>query len=246
MQPHVNFGLTKLEAASELLFATKRNLQLVDEHIALLQQGRSAVELASDVSSEHRAMWLGARDDLDHNNGIQLGAANDAASFGFNNPKTGTIRNQEDAAFVCTDILVAIAGGTTALPFSTGFREDEYGPTNQPLGGNCVVNPLLRLTDGNTGRDLIAGTTTGTIIASADGVTQPNVNNDRGAIPFSYISSLRPGLGSNVKNRLFSEFTIPRAGSVKATVYNLGVWSTADSSVVRVCVSLLGYKVYGG
>ncbi len=223
----------KLEAAIELLQTTKRNLQLVDEHIERLQKGKSAIEPAADVSSEHRASWLGAVDDNDQQPGILLGQFSLATSFGFGNPKTGTIRNQEDAAFVCTAILLAV--GRTPSDDSEHFEMFSQNDTAFYSGSATrSIVPYLRLTDANTGRDLVVG------------MTEAPKDLGRGAVPFSYLSSFRSGLGSNIKNKLFSEFTIPRAGNVKATVFNLGsrVETTPDR-FGRVCVSLLGYKVYG-
>jgi len=218
----------KIEAARELLTATKQSLQLVGEQIAILQQGRVAVAPADDVSTEHRPSFLGALDDSDGSNGILFTTA--LAAFGFQNPRTGTIRNQEDAAFVCTQVLVALKSETSG---SVAFVEDMFINGDGPDS----FNPMLRLTDANTGRTLIAGN------AGVTGVPVPD--NMYGAVPFSYISSFRPGLGSNVKNKLFSEFTIPRSGPVKVEVFNVGLPGSAPSQY-RAFVSLLGYKVYGG
>ncbi len=226
----------KLNAARDLLSATKRNLQLVEEQIGTLQEGRSAVTLASDVSTEHRVAWLGAVDVNDDQPGIDLGNLNFDefdelgnganaywGSFGFQNAKSGILRNQEDAAFVCTDIFVALQLTSPTVGFS-----------NDAILGESV-NPYLRLTDGNTGRTLITGMTVGPL------------DKDRGAVPFSYLSSIRPWLGANVKNKLFSEFTIPRAGIVRAEVFNLGIpgFSTENPLSARAWVSLFGFKVYG-
>jgi hypothetical protein len=156
-------------AARELLTATKRTLQVLDEQIVVLQNGRVAVSTADDVSSEHRFAMFGAVDSLDGDNGIDLGSGDAVDGFGFQNPKRGIIRIQEDAAFVCTNILVAIG--------ATEETEDS--------------------------------------------------------------------LGSNVKNKLFSEFTIPRAGAVRAEVYNMGIWNGENDYTMRAFVSLVGYKVFG-
>lgn len=227
MSPAANSN-PKLEAARSLLAATKRSLQIVDEHLAVLGDGRVGLRTADDVSSEHRTSWLGAVDDLDALNGIKIGLTTDAANFGLHNAKTGTIRNQEDAGFVCTDILVALgANGTEASPFL------EFAESVDIIPGSNNVNCLLRLTDGNTGRSLITGMTTAPL------------DRDRGAVPFSYLSSIRHGLGANQKNRLFSEFTIPRAGIVRAEIFNVGIVG-GSARTLRACVTLLGYKVFGG
>lgn len=225
----------QVAAAIDLLNATKRNLQLVDEHLkALDEDGRVPLVLASDVSSEHRTSWVSAVDDLDQLDGINMGEADLRTNYGFDNPKTGTIRNQEDAVFVCTDILVC-AG------FSNGANES--APIDQMFEGFGLAQPtainftrpeyFLRLTDQNTGRNIMNGMSTGPL------------DRDRAIVPLSYLTSIRPGAGANVKNRLFSEFNIPRGATLKAEVYNLGDVRFAGSEINRVFVSLLGYKVYG-
>lgn len=212
----------RIVAAKELLETTKRNLQLVDAQIQLLQRERPGLQLAADVSSEHRAAWFGAEDSEDNENGIDLGANATLADFGPQTPHRGIIRVQEDAAFVCTDILVA-------------WRE-EGADIGQPLFAEKMEdnsnNLGLRLLDGNTGRSLI------------NGMIEGPLDRDRGIVPFSYLSSIRSGLGANIKNRLFSEFTIPRAGTVRVEVYKLGAVDSVNVTS-RAFVSLLGYKVYG-
>ncbi len=237
---NMNDPNAQLQAARELLTTTKRNLQLVDAQLQILQGGRVGVQSADDVSSEHRAMWQGAVDANDGSNGILIGSGDLATSFGFNNPKYGIIKNQEDAAFVCTSILVAQGFATEDSDQDvTTIVEDGDGAAGDVSLGD---NYLLRLTDGNTGRSLIAGMSTGTVVA---GMTLPPIDLDRGVVPFSYISSFRGGRGADYKNKLFSEFTIPRAGNVRATVYNMGVWRNDNTRIMRVYVSLLGYKVFG-
>ena len=214
----------KLEAARELLATTRRNIQIIDERIGTLQQGRPALALAADVSSEHRTAFLSAVSDVDKSNGIRIGEEGDPASYGFHNPKTGIVRIQEDAAFVCTDILVALSPKPTQI-----VEAADSGA----LASN-VLNPWLRLTDVNTGRNLVSGFTTGPM------------DLDRGAIPATYLTSARRGLGLNAKNKLFSEFTIPRAGSVRVTVFNMGGDFVIGSQfTMRVFVTLMGYKVLG-
>jgi hypothetical protein len=235
----------KIEAARELLIVSKRNLQLIDTQIALLQEERVAVSPADDVSSEHRVAWLGAVDDADPNSpgrfrdfsGISLGDATNLLNFGWNSRKTGTIRNQEDAAFVCTNILCAVAWEADE-PFLRVSENAFFDPS----ADGTPIYPMLRLLDGNTGRSLVTGMTTGTLNT---GQTSAPINNDLGAVPFSFFTSPRPGLGLNVKNKLFSEFTIPRGGTVKAEVFNLGDASAA-AGTLRAFVSLFGYKVFGG
>jgi hypothetical protein len=61
---------------------------------------------------------------------------------------------------------------------------------------------------------------------------------------------VRPGLGANVKNSLFAEFTIPRAGEVRVEVFNLvDPFDTLAPDPAfpkqRLFLSLFGYKVYG-
>lgn len=231
---------TQVAAARELLAATKRSLQVVDDQITVLQRGRLPIQPAEDVSSEHRVAWFGAVDSADGLNGIDLGTQNVPSAFGFDNPHRGIIRVEEDAAFVCTNVMVAIAyvTPTDSLKRPIQFMEGE-GDENIPSFANTtfsIVNPLLRLTDGNTGRNLI------------NGMTQTPKDLDRGAVPFSYLSSFRRGLGSNVKGKLFSEFTIPRAGTVRAEVFNMGLIqaSAGDNVAARAFVTLFGFKVYGG
>jgi hypothetical protein len=228
-------NLETIAAAKELLDTTKRNLQLVDAQLARLRDGRSAVMTAHDVSSEHRPYFIGAIDDNDGLNGIALRQP-PTIRKGFDNPYTGTLRNQEDAAFVCTDVLVAVGEGTMVPGNLRPFREMFEDWVNT-LDFDPI--PYLRLTDGNTGRNLITG------------MTVDPLDRDRGALPFSYFTSVRPGLGSNIKNRLFSEFTIPRAGTVKAEVFDLSPGASGGvllpaATRPRVCVTLLGFKVYGG
>jgi len=215
----------KILAGRELLDTTRRNIQLLDDRIGVLQAGRQAVEAAGDVSSEHRVAFLGAVSEVDQSNGILIGAGGNPLSFGFQNLKTGIIRAQEDAAFVCTNVLVALRRQMNELDgvpnAFTEAPEDRY------------FSPWLRLTDVNTGRNLVSGLTTGPL------------DRDRGAVPAAYFSSFRQGLGSNVKNKLFSEFTVPRAGTVRVTVYNMGVHSLGILGVMRLYITLLGYKVFG-
>jgi len=218
-------SVEKLLAARDLLFSTRRTLQLVDEEVAKIKEGRVAVEAARDVSSEHRVAWFGATDDNDHENGI---AVSNAAT-GFGNPYRGTVRMQEDAAFVCTRIMVAVRTKATPLGQETFIETPQDTPFFQRQ------NVLLRMLDGNTGRNLTPGISTGPF------------DRDRGAIPLSFLSSFRFGLGSNFKNSLFSEFTLPRASTVRIEAFNM-VDSTNISElqvVSRLFVSLYGYKVYG-
>lgn len=233
---------SKIEAALSLLATSKRNLQLLDEQIATLQEGRRAVEPADDVSSEHRTSWLGVIDDDDSSNGINLGtigAPGAAENLGWNNPKTGKIRNQQDAAFVCTNIMLAVRLGDLS-PAADNISENANFIS---FSGDPLVMPMLRLTDGNTGRNLVTGLTTGTL---AVGQTSAPVDLDRGAVPFSYLSSIRPGFGADVRNKLFSEFTIPRSGVVSVEVFNLGIeLGVTTNSFARVYVTLFGYKVFG-
>lgn len=208
----------KFEAAKELLDTTKRNLQLVDTQIQALQGGRVAVERAADVSSEHRVAWFGAVDALDGLPGINLGGSV-VGDFGWESPHRGIIRVQEDAAFVVTNILAIRRNESVFGPF---FAEE--------IDQNTAIL-MLRLTDGNTGRSLITG------------MTEGPKDLDRGALSFSSLSSIRSGLGANVKNKLFAEFTLPRASVVHAEVYNVG--ERVDATRRRAFVSLFGYKVYG-
>lgn len=213
----------KLLAARDLLVSTRRTLQLVDEEVAKVKEGRLAVETAHDVSSEHRAAWFGAVDDNDHLNGI--GISN--AATGFGNPYRGTIRMQEDAAFVCTRIMVAVR--------TLVFGREVFIESPQDAPDAPDQNVLIRLTDGNTGRNLTPGISTGPY------------DRDRGAIPLSFLSSIRFGLGSNFKNSLFSEFTLPRASTVRVEAFNM-VETPAlaeDRRASRLFLSFYGYKVYG-
>ena len=235
-----------VSSLAELLASTKRKIQLVDEHIATIHGGRVAVQTADDVASEHRAAFFGAIDDGDQSPGILIGAENDVASFGFSNPKTGTVRVQEDAAFVCTDVLVAIAHAQKPTPPATPvwtFIENYFDGS----GLSCINNCFMRLVDKNTGRNLVNGMTQDLIVRATNAATIKNgADLDRGAVSLSYFPSIRPGLGSNVKNKLFSEFTIPRAGAVGVELFNLGAFfDNAPVHIMRVWITLLGYKVYG-
>ncbi len=227
----------KINAAVELLNATKRNIQLLDEHLEKLQSGRSAVVPADDVSSEHRSSFLGVADDLDQGSGIFLGLTSLASNFGWENPHTGTIRNEQDAAFVCTSILCTwgTVGGDDDVLDRTEFEfisEAPYRYINNDTQ-DIFIYPFLRLVDGSSGKNLITG------------MTEGPKDLDRGAVPFGYISGLRAGLGSNFRNALFSEFTIPRSGIVRAEVFNMGT-PEAGEVALRALVTLVGYKVYGG
>ena len=94
-------SVEKLLAARDLLVSTRRTLQLVDDELSKVKEGRVAVETASDVSSEHRVAWFGATDDNDRQNGIAVftySFENGGSPTGFGNPYRGTIRTQEDAA----------------------------------------------------------------------------------------------------------------------------------------------------
>lgn len=236
-------SLAKFNAMRELLAATQRDLQLVDLALADLSKGRIPVSPADDVSTEHRATWLGAVDVFDGNDGINMGAFDDAGSYGFNNVKTGVIRNQEDAAFVCTNILVAIArGAATTTPFSFGFEENE---NFEQIAGTPAIAllPMIRLTDGSSGRSLVEGNNAQIAGGAGQGM---GGGLESGFIPASALGSFRYGLGANYKDSLFSEFTLPRKATVKVEVVNAGVLNDAPSSALgRVCVTLLGYKVYG-
>lgn len=217
-------SVEKLLAARDLLFSTRRTLQLVDEEVAKIKEGRVAVESARDVSSEHRVAWFGATDDNDHQNGIGIGVPVSGTTPPlFNAPYRGTVRVQEDAAFVCTRILVA-------RRLSTGiFTEVPQDGPDDPQ-----ADILIRLVDGNTGRNLTPGISTGPF------------DRDRGVIPLSFLSSIRFGLGANYKNSLFSEFTIPRAGTVRVEAYNMAPTGFGEvPTSERLYLSLYGYKVYG-
>ncbi len=220
----------QVKAAVELLTATKRNLQIVDEHIAQLRQGRPAIQAPSAVSTEHRVYWLGTSDDIDMQPGVNMGDPNAVTTYGPNNPKTGTIRNQEDAAFVCTDIMVACG---KKLDADTDDRKIvSLFSNSQSLVFDAPSTLVARFRDGDTGRHIVTG--------KPDARFGPDV-----FVPLSSLSSFRVGTGSNKKNALFSEFTIPRAGTVKVDLVNLGPDENEDGSL-RIFVTLLGYKVYGG
>jgi hypothetical protein len=239
-----------IEAAREMLGATRRALQVTNECIAKLKSGRRAVSPSDDVPSEHKVAWLGAVDEDTRfplsprgrplpgvNFGLTTGAT---TAFGWNNPKRGKIRNQEDAAFVCTDILVAVGLVVTTTGGTPWLQMLEHATDFD------TTTLFLRLVDGNTGRSLVGE---GTVYGSQPpGATQAPREFDRGMISFSRFSSVRPGLGPNVKNRLFSEFPIPRAGVVDVEVYNFGggATPTAQDAQIRAFVALLGYRVYGG
>lgn len=218
--------IEKLLAARDLLVSTRRTLQLVDEELAHVKEGRVAVETARDVSSEHRVAWFGVTDDNDHQNGIKINV-NTGGYFG--DPYRGTVRVQEDAAFVCTQIMVA---RRQADPYSLGLGPFTEVP--QDAIGAREADILIRLVDGNTGRNLTPGISTGPY------------DRDRGVVPLSFLSSIRFGLGSNFKNKLFSEFTIPRAGTVRVEAYNMVSDITLEEPLPgRLYLSLFGYKVYG-
>jgi hypothetical protein len=218
-------------AARDLLVSTRRTLQLVDEEIDKVKTGRLAVETASDVSTEHRVAWFGATDDNDRLNGIQVAGGPIAGTGpaqhrgGFENPYRGTIRMQEDAAFVCTRVLVAVRVNAVFEATNT-FSEFPQGRSDRPN------NLLVRMLDGNTGRNLTPGISTGPF------------DRDRGAVPLSFLSSIRFGLGSNFKNSIFSEFTLPRASTVRVEVFNMDE-PFDQIQIPRLYLSLYGYKVYG-
>lgn len=231
-------SVEKLLAARDLLVSTRRTLQLVDEKIEKVKEGRVAVQTAGDVSSEHRVSWFGATDDNDRQNGIKVfsfdPSTGNGTPTGFGNPYRGTIRIQEDAAFVCTRILVA--NKINLFPYSS-YPNGAFTEQPQDTEDNPFSNVLIRLTDGNTGRNLTPGISTGPF------------DRDRGVVPLSFLSSIRYGLGSNFKNSHFSEFTIPRAGVVRVEAYNTApklisapYENLADE---RLFVTLFGYKVYG-
>lgn len=212
-------SIEKLLAARDLLESTKRNLQLVDDEIAVIKAGRAAVQPAHDVSSEHRTAWFSVVDDLDGEPGIRVQTT--AANVGFGTAWTGTIRVQEDAAFVAQRILVAVASPLSPREGVFIFSENL-----------AIAGPLMcALKDGNTGRNLTPGISTGP------------VDQDRGAVPLTVLSSFRNGLGASYKNSMFSEFVVPRAGTIKVTIWNMRVDTPAQ--IKRVHVSLLGYKVFG-
>lgn len=225
----------KLLAARDLLVSTRRTLQLVDEEIAKVKEGRVAVETARDVSSEHRVAWFGVTDDNDHKNGIKIDIKTvnpvDTVPRFFNAPFRGTVRVQEDAAFVCTQIMVA---RRRSNPFDLLDPDGPFTEVPQNTNVTADANLLVRLVDGNTGRNLTPGISTGPY------------DRDRGVIPLSFLSSIRFGLGSNFKNKLFSEFTIPRAGTVRVEIYNMTVDGTLEEDTSeRLYLSLFGYKVFG-
>lgn len=227
-------SLEKIMAARDLLVSTRRTLQLVDDEIEKIKEGRVAVQTAGDVSSEHRAAWFGTVDDNDHQNGILVNtysSAKGSSPTGFGNPYRGTIRVQEDAAFVCTNIMVATKVYDSTLPWT-----QPEGIFSENLLDRLDANIMVRLTDSNTGRNLTPGITTGP------------ADKDRGAVPLSFLSSFRVGLGSNVKNTIFSEFTIPRAGAVRVEAYFVGSQlpsGFALTTSTRLYLTFFGYKVYG-
>lgn len=223
-------SVEKLMAARDLLVSTRRTLQLVDEEIDKVKEGRIAVAAAGDVSSEHRVAWFGAVDDNDKQNGIKVfdQINGQPSPVGFENPYRGTIRVQEDAAFVCTRVLVATRAGVgSPQTYPDGLFYEEPQPS--------FIDVLISLTDGNTGRNLTPGITVGPF------------DRDRGAVPLAFLSSFRPGLGSNFKNSHFSEFTIPRAGTVRVTAYNTAEQRAVfeNAQPARLFLTLFGYKVYG-
>jgi hypothetical protein len=227
-------SVEKLLAARDLLVSTRRTLQLVDEELAKVKDGRVAVETASDVSSEHRVAWFGTVDDNDRQNGIKVynGAflGGPESPTGFGHSHRGTIRIQEDAAFVCTRIMVAMLVGANPERYPAGV----FSESPQSSEEESISNVLIRLTDGNTGRNLTPGITTGTL------------DRDRGAVPLSFLSSFRFGLGSNFKNSIFSEFTIPRAGVVRVEAFNMAPQFFGENNLPeRLFLTLYGYKVYG-
>lgn len=230
--------MEKLLAARDLLVSTRRTLQLVDDEIAKLNDSRVAVETARDVSSEHRVAWFGAVDDNDHQNGIQVfsyAPGVGGSPTGFGNPYRGTVRVQEDAAFVCTRVMVAMRA-SYPLGGVVNYPDGIFIESPQDTGDFPLSNVLVRLLDGNTGRNLTPGLTTGPL------------DRDRGAVPLSALSSIRFGLGSNFKNSLFSEFTIPRAGTVRVEAFNMAPQTPDFFDAVppqRLYLSLFGYKVYG-
>jgi hypothetical protein len=72
------------------------------------------------------------------------------------------------------------------------------------------------------------------------------LDRDRGAVPLSFLSSFRFGLGSNFKNSIFSEFTIPRAGVVRVEAFNMAPQFFGENNLPeRLFLTLYGYKVYG-
>jgi hypothetical protein len=169
---------------------------------------------------------LGALDDHDHQNGINYAMEGVGATSqkGLATPLTGTVRNQEDAAFVCTNIFVAQQANMNDIAnvFTEGFEN--------PF---AEVNLLVRFTDMNTGRNLVSGFSTGP------------TDLDRGLIPLSYLSSSRFGMAAAVKNKLFAEFTIPRAGAVRVELFDAELDSDSGLNT-RFFFTLFGFKVYGG
>ena len=234
-------SVEKLLAARDLLASTRRTLQLVDEELDKVKEGRVAVETASDVSTEHRVAWFGATDDSDHQNGIKVFSYSDSGGgspTGFGNPYRGTVRVQEDAAFVCTRIMVAMrVSPNLSFPAGADYPDGVFTESPQSTEDQPYTNIVLRLVDGNTGRNLTPGISTGPF------------DRDRGVIPLSFLSSIRYGLGPNWKNSIFSEFTIPRAGSVRVEAYNLAPQAAPllDGKITdeRLFLTLFGYKVYG-
>ena len=218
-----------VQAIVDLLTATKRDLQLVDKHISALAGRRPALDVDDDVPSEHRVAFLGVTDDNDGLRGILFSAFSDAANFGLmpNTKHTGTIRNDDDAAFVVTDVLMTAAVITNGALL---FFENPEGP---PTVSVSKTELALRLTDQASGRSLITG------------MTQGPQDLDRGVVPLPYLSAIRPGLGSAFKNSLFSEYTVPRGGTVRAEVFNMATATAEDTDQMRVFVTLLGFKVYG-
>jgi hypothetical protein len=220
-------SVEKLLAARDILSATQRTLQLLDENIKNLQQGRRAVTLSASVSSEQRCAFFGAVDDLDKQNGILVAQR---TLQGFGKTYTGTISVQEDAAFVCTNVLVA---GTSRLQLDA--EEIVLYPFSEDVFTIVSGGVLIALKDGNTGRNLTPGLT-----------TRP-LDKDRGAVPLSALTSVRAGLGSNNKNSFFSEFTIPRSGTIKVFLWNMSNDITPEEELdgPRIFITLLGYKVFG-
>ena len=227
-------SVEKLLAARDLLASTRRTLQLVDDELVKVRDGRVAVETASDVSTEHRVAWFGATDDNDRQNGIQVFDATIGSPTGFDNPYRGTIRVQEDAAFVCTRVMVAMRVNT-GLEDPVEYPFGRFTENPQSNNQNPHSDIFIRLVDGNTGRNLTPGISTGPF------------DRDRGVIPLSFLSSIRFGLGPNWKNSIFSEFTIPRAGTVRVEAYNLAPQTPPGFTTnnERLFLSLYGYKVYG-
>jgi hypothetical protein len=118
------------------------------------------------------------------------------------------------------------------------FHADGSVSIMEGFGTGQLQDPsqiYARLTDQNTGRALVVGSTVGPF------------DRDRGAVPLNYFSSSRNGAGPTFKNSLFSEFTLPRAATVKVELYNLGVLAGGlPENDLRAFVTLFGYRVYGG